>query len=153
MAEGFNIWLILPRKQSKPARVPKSWHSFAVETYGRFYGRLYFAPDPAQPAEPVVPFPMAQFTAGFCAFLLYSLEIAILSRGNFQLPTSELNLDPAPVPTSPTPITTSWPGTWSAQWMPTAPTSTLLTPWGISWLSGGAVIKGNQDVEAEKKAW
>src|SRR5258706_16071235 len=47
--------LILLRKQGKPARVPKLWHGFAVEAYGRFYGRLYFAPDQAQPAEPVVP--------------------------------------------------------------------------------------------------
>ena len=33
---------------------------------------------------------MAQFAASFCAFLLYSLEISILSRGNFQPPTSDV---------------------------------------------------------------
>jgi DNA-binding CsgD family transcriptional regulator len=80
--------LILLRKQGKPARVPVSWHSFEVEANYRSYGRLYFAPDPAQPAELVVPFHLARFIASFCAFLLFSLETDILNKIIYQVPNS-----------------------------------------------------------------
>ncbi len=59
----------------KRTRILRSWYGFPVETNGRFYGQLFFAPDPAQPAQPAVPLDTAQVVAGFCALSLHNLEV------------------------------------------------------------------------------
>jgi len=88
-ASHRQVQLILLRKQGKLARVPKSWHRFDVEANGRSYGKLYFAPNPSRPADPIVPYSIAAYTASFCASLLFSLEMIALSNSIYQLSTSD----------------------------------------------------------------
>jgi len=50
--------------------------SFSVQSRDRIYGTLYIAPDPAEPANPVLPLTIAHLLAQTCSWLLYTFELA-----------------------------------------------------------------------------
>lgn len=59
--------------------------SFPIQHHNRAYGTLCVAPDPLQPALPALPLPIAHLLAQVCSWLLYSLELAALLDGKYQL--------------------------------------------------------------------
>jgi len=79
-------WLVLPGQDSstgRPAPFPVSV-SFPVRFRNRIYGTLEIAPDPAHPASPALPLPVAQLLAHTCGSLLYTLELSAFIEGQCQ---------------------------------------------------------------------
>jgi len=58
--------------------------SFSVQSRDRICGTLYVAPDPAEPANPVLPLTIAHLLAQTCGWLLYTFELAAFLQGPSQ---------------------------------------------------------------------
>src|SRR5947209_8554296 len=58
--------------------------SFPVRFRNRIFGTLEIAPNPARPANPALPLPVAQLLASICGSLLYTLELTAFIEGQCQ---------------------------------------------------------------------
>ncbi len=79
-------WLLLLGQDSSTGRsapFPVSV-SFPVRFRNQIYGTLEIAPDPAHPASPALPLPVAQLLAHTCGSLLYTLELTAFIEGQCQ---------------------------------------------------------------------
>ena len=76
--------LVLPGQDLSTGRPFPISVSFPVRFHSWVYGTLEIAPDPAHPASPALPLPVAQLLAHTCGSLLYTLELSAFIEGQCQ---------------------------------------------------------------------